>query len=95
VDAFAVRPVVNNVAVFDDPPNHATMFWARTGCVLSQLRTAGISMRTISESITSKPHFREARRRKSVTPLEQDLGAIIGHRFTTGRQRFSGVRLDT
>jgi hypothetical protein len=27
VDAFATRPVLNNVDVFDDPPNHATTFW--------------------------------------------------------------------
>lgn len=27
VDGFATRPVINNVNVFDDPPNHATMFW--------------------------------------------------------------------
>jgi hypothetical protein len=26
-DGFATRPVLNNVGVFDDPPNHATMFW--------------------------------------------------------------------
>jgi hypothetical protein len=27
VDGFATRPVINNMKVFDDPPNHATMFW--------------------------------------------------------------------
>lgn len=27
VDGFATRPVLNNVNVFDDPANHATMFW--------------------------------------------------------------------
>lgn len=31
VDAFAARPVVNNIALFDDPPNHATMFWGAYG----------------------------------------------------------------
>jgi hypothetical protein len=31
MDAFAARPVVNNVGVFDDPPNHATMFWGMYG----------------------------------------------------------------
>jgi hypothetical protein len=31
MDAFAARPVVNNIAVFDDPPNHATMFWGAYG----------------------------------------------------------------
>ena len=31
VDAFAARPVVNNTAVFDDPPNHATIFWGAYG----------------------------------------------------------------
>lgn len=27
VDGFATRPVINHLNVFDDPPNHATMFW--------------------------------------------------------------------
>jgi hypothetical protein len=27
VDGFATRPVITNVNVFDDPPNHARMFW--------------------------------------------------------------------
>jgi hypothetical protein len=27
VDGFATRPVTNNLDVFDDPPDHATMFW--------------------------------------------------------------------
>jgi hypothetical protein len=27
VDGFATRPVINYLNVFDDPPNHATMFW--------------------------------------------------------------------
>jgi hypothetical protein len=31
VDAFAARPVVNTIAVFDDAPNHATMFWGAYG----------------------------------------------------------------
>jgi Alginate export len=31
VDAFAARPVVNNIAVFDDPPNHGTLFWGAYG----------------------------------------------------------------
>ena len=31
VDAFAARPVINNISVFDDPPNHATMFWGVYG----------------------------------------------------------------
>jgi hypothetical protein len=31
VDTFAARPVINNVAVFDDPPNHATKFWGAYG----------------------------------------------------------------
>lgn len=31
VDAFAARPVINNIDVFDDPPNHATMFWGAYG----------------------------------------------------------------
>jgi len=31
VDAFASRPVVINIAVFDDPPNHGTLFWGAYG----------------------------------------------------------------
>lgn len=31
VDAFAARPVINNTGVFDDPPNHTTMFWGAYG----------------------------------------------------------------
>ena len=31
VDAFAARPIINNIGVFDDPPNHATMFWGVYG----------------------------------------------------------------
>jgi hypothetical protein len=31
VDGFATRPVLNNVNVFDDPANHATMFWGVYG----------------------------------------------------------------
>src|SRR5665213_1098366 len=27
VDGFATRPVINYLNIFDDPPNHATMFW--------------------------------------------------------------------
>jgi len=31
VDSFATRPVINYSNVFDDPPNHATMFWGVYG----------------------------------------------------------------
>lgn len=74
------------------PRTTALCSGAHTECVLSHLRTAGISMCTISE--TSKPYFREALRGKSVTPLGHDSGASTGRWFTTGRRWFNGAHTE-
>jgi hypothetical protein len=92
LDGFATRPVINNLNVFDTPPDHTTMFWGVYAVRPVPATRVGTLTCIISELIKSERRSTAEPRKRCATRRGPDFGDLEVRWTTTGKPCCSGVR---